>query len=53
MDDFSCVGEVEEDEKSGAMGMDIESWVQSDFISSGHEPDPRPGCSFGQSSIKW
>jgi hypothetical protein len=33
---FSCVGEDDDDEKSDkAIGIDMESWVQSDFNSSG------------------
>ena len=33
---FSCVGEDDDDEKSdAAIGIDMESWVQSDFNSSG------------------
>lgn len=49
---FSCVGEDDDDEKSDeAIGIDMESWVQSDFNSSGQLMTERFDWSFGQSSM--
>lgn len=51
---FSCVGEDEDDEKSEELiGIDIESWVQSDFSSSGQAMSERFDWSLGQSSMNW
>ncbi len=47
------MGEDEDDEKSEAIGIDMESWVQSDLSSSGQEMTDRFDWSFGQSSINW